>query len=167
MGARGPSPTPTNILKARDSWLAKKRDDGIERQVSRPHRPKDIGKKARYVWDRLIKYLEPLNILNKVDRFALRRYAEMFVIYQETQKSLDEKGYIMPVKDRNGQILSYKDRPEIRRLLQLNDQLCKIERSFAMSPGARAALSVAHFEAHNSKGNKKSKEDSLDYFKIG
>lgn len=141
MGRRGPQPTPTATLKVRGSWLARERKGEVDPDPKRPRCPvwlPEIGKQA---WARLSKQLHALGLLTSVDEDALARYCAAYALWRETLASLADGKTVLPIRDENGVVVSYKDKPEVGRLIKLTEQLNRLGREFGLSPAARAGLS--------------------------
>jgi phage terminase small subunit len=68
---KGPPPIPTEILKARGSWRAKKRANEPQAPVGAPDPPRFLDRAAREEWHRLVKLLVSLRVLTPADRAAL------------------------------------------------------------------------------------------------
>lgn len=77
MGARGPKPTPKNVLKFRGSWRGNLADDGdVKPDVEIPGCPKHLLPEARKEWRRITPLLQDLGLVSMIDRTALALYCQ-------------------------------------------------------------------------------------------
>jgi P27 family predicted phage terminase small subunit len=72
----GPPRTPTQILEARGSWLAPKRQKEGEPQVKieAPACPPILKGEARQEWKRAVRWLLTMRVLSRADRGVLTTY---------------------------------------------------------------------------------------------
>ena len=159
MGRRGVQPTPTTILKLRGSSRARGRKGEVEPDSKRPRCPSWLPEIGKQVWARLSKQLYALGLLTSVDEDALARYCAAYSLWRETLASLADGKTVLPIRDENGVVVSYKDKPEVGRLIKLTEQLNRLGREFGLSPAARAGLSSG--EA------KKPTEGKARFFSVG
>lgn len=143
MGLRGPPPTPTNILKARGSWRAEKREaDGeVQFEQGRPTCPAWLSKEAKAEWSRQVTQLEAAGILTLADRAVLAAYCEAWGEFATIARAIDERvdlatknggaGVIWATLIAEG-LVNAKNRAA-ERLLRLAGQ-------FGFSPAARARV---------------------------
>ena len=142
MGARGPAPTPTPILRAAGSWRADERKNEPKPEKKRPTCPKWLDPAAKTAFRKLVKQLERLGVLGTCDRNALTRYCQMFSRWQKSEEFLMKHGEVYPIKDAKGKAIGFKAYPQVGIAATLADQLLRIEQQFGLTPAARTRLTV-------------------------
>jgi P27 family predicted phage terminase small subunit len=144
MGARGPVPTPTGILKLRQSHHAKSRSKEPAAPEGRPEKPPSFtGKDGehRKLWSKIIRLLESMpGILSTVDGGQLERYCRYFVRWRQIEASLEKYSatgpHLILANEELGPVFSKLSRESLR----LDAALKQIEREFGLTPSARARL---------------------------
>lgn len=144
MGARGPTPTPTAILKLRQSQHAKGRSGEPTAPEGRPDKPRSFSGKTgehRRLWSKLIRLLESMpGVLSTVDGGQLERYCRFFVRWRKVELTLekytDQGPDLVLLNDKLGPVFSKLSRESLR----LDAALKQIEREFGLTPSARARL---------------------------
>ena len=144
MGRRGPKKVPTKILQARGSTLVKGRLE-IEQPIpeAKPIRPRFLKGKAVTHWNWITKELDKIGLLALVDRDALARYCVYMAQWIECHEVIAEHG---PTRKKmvnvDGQLVpsGYEDRPEVARMLKIEEKLLKVEGKFGLTPADRAGL---------------------------
>lgn len=152
----GQPKTPINILKMRGSWLAKTQErqgePGIIEVKDGLKCPEYLNKRAKKFFKETSKILLAMRILSAGDIHALARYCQTLDYYYQAIELLNSKAqHIIPTHDQNGNIVSYKDRPEMRRQAYLSDMLRAMEREFGLTPAARTGISVTPQKPQNKK----------------
>ena len=148
MGSRGPSPTPSEVLKRRGSWRANTRPGEPKPEPARPKPPKWLGPKARQAFLYLSRHLDAMGVLTRLDQNALARYATLWVRYRKAEEFIEKHGDTYVVRDKPGpngepgQPVGFKTYPQWRHALALAQELVRLEREFGLTPSARARLSV-------------------------
>ena len=132
MAGRGPAPTPTAILKARGSWLAKTRPDEPKPERSLPTCPSWLPKEAKTEWNRIVPELDKLGLLTAIDRAALAAYCQAWSDFREAVE---------------GDSLRDRD-TAAKRLINAAAQ-------FGLSPAARARVQAAPKDKNAKEGIKK------------
>lgn len=141
MGRRGPTPTPTEILKRRGSREVSKRKN--EPHPDRGARcPSWLDKDAKAVWQQVAKDLNALGVLTKVDANALARYCRLFVRWKKADAFLQQYGETYALKDDEGKPKCFQQFPEVGILNKLGPQLLRLEQEFGLTPAARARIQV-------------------------
>lgn len=168
MGARGPAPTPSEILEARGSTLAGRNPREPRPAPKAPPCPKTFTKPEKEVWRRLIKTLADMRVLTVADWAQLERYCQMAVRYREADLFLRRKAekhgpdvpygcypvwrneddpndtgnYVAPLGNRRF-LAGYIEYPTVRQLGQLDKAMKQIEANFGLSPSARTRIWAA------------------------
>ena len=143
MGQRGPSRTPTNLLKMRGSRRAKARQGEPAPSPDRPRCPAWLSKEAKREWRGVTRRLDAIGLLSDTDRAVLTRYADLLAEWRRCREWLAVHGDTYPVKDKAGAVIAIKVFPQVRRTQRLAEHLLRIEREFGLTPSRRAGLSVA------------------------
>jgi len=145
MGTRGPVPTPTAVLKLRDSTLVRKREQRGEPQPERgiPTRPHHVTKDARALWSAITKMLDDMQVLTVIDGGQLERYCFMFVQWRQLQRVIAKFSSTDDLLV--GSLKNDGTRPIVRNAWseahRLDAALKQIEAQFGLTPAARARLS--------------------------
>jgi len=153
MGKRGVPRTPTAVLRARGSWLAKTRD-GEPQATGEPVAPSWMMAEAQAAWDQIIPALANMGVAKGVDANALSRYCTIFARWRECEEFLIRHGTTFPLKNSEGKLVEVKEFPQVGRSGRLADQLLRLEQQFGMTPSARANLVGGgnHAERNSDKG---------------
>jgi P27 family predicted phage terminase small subunit len=155
MGQRGPAPTPTEVLKRRGSWRAKKRkNEPKAATTTRPRCPNWLNVEARKEWQRLVVELEDMGVLAVTDRNALSRYCVLLVRWRAAEKVLRAEGTTFMGAG------GPQARPETREARDLAAELGRIEREFGLTPSARTRVMVE-------RGEEPAADDSTQYYLPG
>ncbi len=141
MGKRGPKKTPTKILKLRGSSRANGREGEVYAD-GRPKCPDWLNDKAKTVWRWLTSQLDAMGLLAKADRDTIARYCVVLVQWRQAIEALDKGGPNLPIRNAEGEVVDYKERPEVARSMKLSDQLNRLNRAFGLSPADRAGLTA-------------------------
>lgn len=163
MGKRGPSPTPTAVLKLRGSWRADERDGEPLPDAGLPPCPAALSAEAREVWEQITPQLQAIGVLTVIDGGPLVRYCEMFARWWKATKFLREFGETKPVFERDDdgkQLLGDDGKPILKGFISvpqvgiaadLNLAMLRIEQEFGLTPSARAGLQIPKPAENNSK----------------
>ena len=160
MGARGPAPTPTNLLAMRGSWRASRNPAEPRPEAGRPRCPRWLDNDAKAAWRRLVPMLDRMGVLTLIDRYALVRYCQMWSRWITAEQFLQRHGDTYIQKDAEGRPKAVKAYPQVRFAQQLAEQLLRLEQQFGMTPSARARLEAAPTE-------QPAADDKSRYLKIG
>jgi len=95
---------------------------------------------ASLLWDRVCDHLETLKVLSPGDREPLYRYCKMYDRWLRLEQFIDEHGEVYETHAYNRQATGFQIRPQMRVLIQLSEQMSKIESQFGMTPAARTRL---------------------------
>ena len=135
MGRRGPAKTPTVKLKLRGSWRADKRGGEVKAKSAVPNPPAAMSREAKAEWKRVVKELDALGLIAKMDRAALTILCNAWGDYVDARAKLKKTGKTF--RNAKGEI---KPHPYVKIM---NDavtkwyQMCK---EFGLSPSSRAGL---------------------------
>lgn len=141
MGRRGPPPTPTAILKLRNSTLVRGREGEPEPPREVPSCPAWLDKDAKSLWRRLVVVLDGMRVLTKADRFALARYCREWTRWRRAQVVIETDGETYDTTDGNGNLI-HRVRPEVGIIAKLDKALTACEDRFGLTPAARSRLRI-------------------------
>ena len=146
---RGPPPTPTKILKLRNSWRAKSRakTEPAVAEVSSPNCPDWLPAAAKAVWRSVVRLLSPLGVLLESDRQVLARYCCLWVRWRRAEESLAEGSVDEVVKGDGATVRRLK--PEVAEAASLASELRMLEDRMALSPSARSRVKSEPAEAED------------------
>lgn len=165
MGARGPAPTPTEVLAARGSTLAGRNPREPVPEPGAPPCPKGFTKAEKDLWKRLTKTLLDMRVCSKADWAQLERYCRMFARWRQGEDFLARKaakhgdevpygcypvfrnegdpndtgGYAAPLGG-NRVLVGYVEYPTVKQLVSLDKAMKQIEANFGLTPSARTRI---------------------------
>jgi P27 family predicted phage terminase small subunit len=148
MAKPGPRPTPTQVLRLRGSWRAKRNPTEPQPEVAMPEAPAWLSDVAQKVFNEYAERLHAAGVLTEVDELALARYADLCVQYRRASEFVAKHGDAYVVRGRRGPQgeeglpTGFKTYPQAKRLLQLANVILQLEREFGLTPAARAGLSA-------------------------
>lgn len=146
---RGPAPTPTPILKARDSWRANERTGEVQFPEGAPPCPAFLNREAKAEWRRQVKQLQAAGILCQVDRAALACWCEAWAEFVEIREAIET--ILTRQRDLGENATSQDVQREIGYVVAINagllnaknkavDRLLRLAQQFGFSPSARARI---------------------------
>lgn len=140
----GPPRTPTPILEARGSWLAKERAQTEPKPRSgSPACPKWLSKQARTIFRATCRELEAMRTLAKSDWAVIARYSDMTIRFLAAVEFLDKYGSTYPLKDAEGKLRCMQQFPQVAIYHKLATCLLKIEQELGLTPASRSRIQVA------------------------
>jgi len=142
MGERGPRPTPTAILEQRGSDLVRDRRNEPQPEKGHPDVPDWLDSDAKVIWHQVCTDLDSMGVLTKVDGGALARYCRLFVRWKQADKFIRDRGEMYPTKNKDGDVTSFQQFPQVGIVNKLSVELLKIEREFGLTPSSRARIQV-------------------------
>lgn len=156
MGARGPAPTPTDILRMNGSWRADRNKDEPRPAKGKPRRPRHLSAAAKRVWARVVRVLDDMGVLTTADGSQVERYCVMFVRWRECEAFIAKHGISYPVKaaaddaktymghlpESGEAVVDFREYPQLRESHRLDKALKQIEASFGLTPSARSRITV-------------------------
>lgn len=156
MGARGPAPKPTAILKRRGSWRGtySNKKEPAPRGVSST---KDLPAPAwlvgagRKKYGELVTLLAALRVLTLADGEALARYCKLQQRWCQAEAWLDENGPVIIILDEEGNPHS-RLAPQARLASTLAEQLLRLEQQYGLTPSARSRVSAVETQEESGKG---------------
>lgn len=140
MGRRGPAPTPTPILKLRNSRALYNRPGEAKPDERKPRCPTWLPNDAKNVWARVTPRLDKMDLLSNTDSEALTRYVVMVAQWRDCIVFLKKHGTSFPITNEAGKLQRVVSFPQVKEARLLNDGLLKLEQHFGLTPSARAHL---------------------------
>ena len=104
--------------------------------------PKWLSKAAKAEWGRLVKELEGVGMLARVDRDSLAAYCVCLVQWRECMAFIELNGKVIVFRNDKGEIKYTQTAPQAVFAMKLLDQLKSIGSEFGLSPLSRGRLSV-------------------------
>lgn len=137
MGKRGPRPTSTAKLQLRGSWRGKTvaRKNEVKAKPAVPNPPAAMSKEAKAEWKRVVKELDALGLIAKIDRAALSILCNAWSDYVEARAKLKKTG-----KTFTNEKCEIKPHPFVKiqnDAAALWHRMCK---EFGLAPASRAGL---------------------------
>lgn len=142
MGSRGPSPTPTRILRLRGTWRADRHTrEGAEPQFEPmthlPPAPPFFDDVARFEWHRVGPELIEQRLLTHADLAAFTLYCVHVARVVACERILREKG--MTCRGPRGE----RARPEVAIARQAGAEVRKFAQELGLTPSARRRVTPA------------------------
>jgi P27 family predicted phage terminase small subunit len=146
MGARGPLPVPTPILRARGSVRASGRNGEPTPPVEAPDCPAWLTGEARATWERLVGELVAMGCIAKIDRtvlgmlcVAVGDYVRAVAYVAKVEAELSKAGTGMyDAEDEK----TARWRRAARDARAASEQITKLAGHFGLSPATRPRLRV-------------------------
>lgn len=167
MGKRGPTPTPTNVLKMRGSWRGEERQNEPQPVIESVTMPRYLKGRERGIWQYIAPKLLEVRVFSKLDRSALARYCQLEAKFRETMDFLEKNGDTYPVRDKDDNVVSMRLFPQTLLMLKLCDQLGKLESHFGLTPASRTRIEVMDKIGRTNEPIKNTESDDTEYIKIG
>ncbi len=104
--------------------------------------PKWMTKEAKAEWRRIVKELDGLGLLARVDRDSLAAYCVCLVQWRECMDFVEKNGKVIVFRNDKGEIKYTQTAPQAVLAMKLLDQLKSIGSEFGLSPLSRGRLSV-------------------------
>jgi P27 family predicted phage terminase small subunit len=144
MGLRGKQPTPTPILAARGSWVAKVRQKSGEPtpDIEAPDCPDWLDDRAKEVWFQLVPMLVSMRVLTRIDAGALARYCDAFVQWKRAAEFLNSHELIYQLKDKDGSLRGLAPYPQNGLYEKFGRILSALEIAFGLTPSARTRIAA-------------------------
>jgi P27 family predicted phage terminase small subunit len=89
MGARGPAPTPTQILKLRGSWRGSARKDEPKAPKTPPAEARWLDREGKAEWARVTETLKGMDLLSSADRAILVGMCQNWSLFVRVSKQLN------------------------------------------------------------------------------
>ena len=156
MGARGPAPTPTRVLKIRGTYRPDRHgapNDELEMELleALPAPPSFFDAIARFEWNRVGPELIEKGLLAKVDLAAFTLYCTNIARVAECERVMQVRGMTMITF--NGVECA---RPEVSIARQCGAEVRRFAQEFGMTPSARRRV--------RAESSKSAPEDSGNEF---
>ena len=142
MGARGPKPTPSAVKHARGTYRPDRAAANEAQPVGKPTCPAWLTKEAKAEFRRVVKVLDELNLIGKVDGNAIARYAQTWCRWRQAVQMIERDGEVVPIENDDGSLKYLQQSPHVSIARQLADQLQRLEQSLGMNPSARSRIEV-------------------------
>ena len=147
MGKRGPSPTPTKLLKLTGSRVPEERAPEPEFTTGMPDPPMWLTEFALKEWHRMAGELVDLGLLGPESRALFATYCQAWANYQQAEKMVQKHGSIGD---------STMGTPIIHPWVRIRDQerkaLFKAAAEFGLSPASRVGIGADSKEASDPLG---------------
>jgi P27 family predicted phage terminase small subunit len=142
MGKRGPKPTPTAVLKLRDSRRANLNRNEPKPEPGVPDPPEILDEEGLSVWNQLIPQLKAMGVLTKIDGLALSRYCVIWSQWVKATQFIQQHGTTYPLKDGNGKVKCFAQFPQVAIMHKTTQALSRLEAEFGLTPSARTRIDV-------------------------
>lgn len=138
----GPLPKPTQLKVMEGNPGKRPLNDREPKPVSgAPSCPSWLPKSAKSEWHRVIKELDALGLVHKIDRAVLEGYAYWYSEWRDLAEDLAENGRTVEVESENGYV-KVQHRPEAIQCREAFKQMKTCAAEFGMGPASRSRVSV-------------------------
>ena len=110
-------------------------------EASNPSCPRHIKGRIRWAYRRLIRVVDPMQVLTKSDAIAVELAAQAYAEMAEASEVIEEKGLTYESETEDGRML-VKTRPEVMIRSDAWRRLEKMLSHFGISPSSRSKVSV-------------------------
>ena len=137
----GPPPKPTALIT---SWRAKKRKGEPRPPQGKPTCPGWLTADAKRKWREVVKHLEGMGLLTKVDGDAITMYAHLFCWLRRCLEFITKHGESYPLyaDDAKKVVVGFRLFPQVNLSLKLAIQVARLEAELGLTPSGRARLQV-------------------------
>lgn len=141
--ARGPAPTPTNILKQRGSWRADARKDEPA-ATGELICPSSANEKVRTIWNEIVERMKRLQIGGEVDGPLLLELCKTMEEAERIEEILSSEGMFLRVNkrgiERGTKITVSVPHPLLRRRDKVREVIYRLAQQFGFSPASRTRV---------------------------
>lgn len=138
MGKRGPAPLPSNVKRMKGTYRKDRAAPNEPRPKSAaPNCPAWLSGYAKQEWRWVVKELERLGLMTKIDRAALAAYCEAYAEWRTMEESIDEHGRTQ-TSDKGFVCL----RPEVTIRNAALKRMREFLKEFGMTPSSRTRVSA-------------------------
>ena len=116
MGARGPAPTPSHLLKLRGGFRADRAHDQLKPPEGKPTCPGWLDDEAKTAWRHITPLLAGMGALTRIARNALTRYCQLWSRWKKAELFIQKHGDTYPIKDDAGKIKCLQQFPQVSKL---------------------------------------------------
>jgi P27 family predicted phage terminase small subunit len=141
MGLRGPAPTPTEHLKARNSWRADANLNEPTPAVGAPDRPTGLTGVAGDIWGAMVGVVA-LGVLTRDNGQTLARYCHGLARWWKLAEWLDDNEDTYETVDKMGNTRHVRH-PNVITYEKLSRDLVRLEQEFGLTPSSRTRIHVA------------------------
>lgn len=146
VGARGPKPIPSSVLKARGTYRSDRAAANEAAPTGKPTLPSWVtDADARKEWRRLVRVLTQMGLIGAADQNLLVRYCLSWVRYRRVIQTLaaNAAGEFAVYKDEKGAVKSVQVSALHAVARSLSEELGRAEAVLGMSPSARSRIDVS------------------------
>ena len=140
MGQRGPTPTPSAVLKLRGTYRKHRRRGEPHPDQMPPECPDWLDDVAKEAWAQLIPQLQQMGVLTQIDGNALCRYCQFWSRWKKAELFIAKHGEVYPLKDEQGKLKCLVQIPQVAIAHKLGALLTRLEQEFGLTPSSRARL---------------------------
>lgn len=153
MGSRGPKPTPTPVLKLRQSWRGKTRSTEPSFDQRRPQKPMWLIGEGKKLWEKLVPILHRAGLASQVNRETLAMLCDSWARYREACEKLDKEGAVLVSVNQKGGDYEYQS-PWMSIRNTMFDQVKKMAACYGMTPADIANVRATEKPSGDSKKSK-------------
>jgi P27 family predicted phage terminase small subunit len=136
MGLRGPPKEPSKILSLRGSWRADQRVGEPEVAPKIVPAPDWLPEDEHEAYDKLCKLLNASKLIGEIDADTVARLVFLKRQFRIGVAGIEAQGHTMETAK------GTKQSPEFKCLLEICTAIDRMERTFGITPSARAGLSI-------------------------
>lgn len=158
MGARGPRPTPSAVLKARGTFRADRAPANEPPTLGKPSCPKWVtDADAKREFRRLVKLLGEMGVVGAADQNLIVRYCLAWVRWRRVAQALitNPGAETAVYKDEAGKVKAVQVSALHSIARSLSEELGRAEAALGMSPSSRSRMEVSAPAAASAEVNDK------------
>ena len=142
MGARGPRPTPTPLLKLRGSRRGElnPNEPELTGYTESPSAPVWLLENAQAEWDRVVSALIRCRVLRSVDEQILAAYCQAYARWREADEWLTKNGSTVVLRDKDGLVKYVQQVPQVAISRAERTAMLKAAAELGLTPAARSRV---------------------------
>ncbi|MFR9807076.1 phage terminase small subunit P27 family [Pseudonocardia sp. RS010] len=141
MGARGPLAQSDNVRFLRGNPGHRSSTGSVKAPPGAPNPPDRLDREAKAEWRRVVRELDRLGLVAKVDRAVLSMYCDAWSRWTTLAKRLDAEGLV--VEGYRGSLVKH---PAWQLYRDAGAMVVQLAKEIGVTPAARQRLSVAEPE---------------------
>lgn len=147
----GPAPTPTPVLKMRDSWRANIRKGEPRPAGDAPECPDWLDKPAARIWHETVEHLRSMQTLAETDQVVIAAFSQSYADYAVLVVQIRNEGRTFETP--KGYIAK---NPAVTMMNEARSAMLKLAAELGLSPASRTRIRVPE---------KRKKDDKDRFFK--
>jgi len=144
-GRSGPKPKPTSLKILHGSFekdpSRRNKREPVPQDKTPPACPSHLGRLAKNEWKRIVKELQSLKVMAKVDREALEQYCAAYQSWRECLKDVRKRGVVLTKIDNGGNEIRYRNPADIA-MVSHTKTIHTFLTEFGLTPSSRTRVQI-------------------------